>query len=156
MDDLLSALQAMPFAQYLRTSRWGYAALNTAHVLGIAVLVGAILPLDLRLLGFWPQTSRAELSRILVPVAVAGLVLAAATGPLLFAMRAEEYAALGVFQAKLVFIALGIAGALTLHRAYGLALEGASQRRVAAHAAVSIVCWVGALVCGRFIAFVIE
>ena len=146
----------MPFAQYLRTSRWGYAALNTAHVLGIAVLVGAILPLDLRLLGFWPQTSRADLARILVPVAVAGLGLAAATGPLLFAMRAEEYAALSVFRLKLVFVALGIAGALTLHRAYGLALEGASERRVAAHAALSLVCWIGALACGRFIAFAIE
>jgi hypothetical protein len=156
VDDLLSALQAMPFAQYLRTARWGYAVLNTAHVLGIAVLVGAILPLDLRLLGFWPRIPRDELARILVPVSVAGLVLAAVTGPLLFAMRAKEYAALGVFQAKLVFIALGIAGALTLHRAYGLALDGASERRVAAHAAVSIVCWIGALVCGRFIAFVLE
>jgi hypothetical protein len=146
----------MPFAQYLRTSRWGYAALNTAHVLGIALLVGSVLPLDLRLLGFWPRTSRADLARILVPVAVVGLVLAAATGPLLFAMRAEEYAALGVFRLKLIFIALGIAGALTLHRAYGLALEGASERRVAAHAALSLVCWVGALVCGRSIAFVLE
>lgn len=156
MDDVLAALQAMPFAQYLRTSRWGYAALNTTHVLGIAVLVGAILPLDLRLLGFWPQTSRAELSRILVPVAVAGLLLAAATGPLLFAMRAEEYASLGIFRLKLVLIALGIAGALMLHRAYGLALNGASERRVAVHAALSLVCWLGALVCGRFIAFAIE
>ena len=156
MDDLLSALQAMPFAQYLRTSRWGYAALNTTHVLGIAVLVGAILPLDLRLLGFWPQTSRADLVRVLVPVAVAGLALAALTGPLLFAMRAEEYAALGIFRLKLVFIALGIAGALILHRAYGLALDGASDRRVAVHAALSLMCWLGALVCGRFIAFVIE
>ena len=72
MDDLLSALQAMPFAQYLRTARWGYAVLNTAHVLGIALLVGAILPLDLRLLGFWPRIPRDDLSRILVPVAVAG------------------------------------------------------------------------------------
>jgi hypothetical protein len=156
VEEVLAALQAMPFAQYLRTARWGYAALNTAHVLGIAVLVGAILPLDLRLLGFWPRIPRDELSCILVPVAVAGLVLAAVTGPLLFAMRAEEYATLGVFQAKLVFIALGIAGALVLHRAYGLALKGASERRVAAHAAISMVCWIGALVCGRFIAFVLE
>ncbi len=156
MDEVLAALQATPVAQYLRTARWGYAALNTAHVFGIAVLVGAILPLDLRLLGFWPQTSRADLTRILVPVAVAGLVLAAATGPLLFAMRAEEYAALGIFRLKLVFVALGIAGALMLHRAYGLALDGASERRVAVHAALSLVCWLGALVCGRFIAFVVE
>ena len=52
MDEVFQALQATPVAQYLRTARWGYATLNTAHVFGIALLVGAILPLDLRLLGF--------------------------------------------------------------------------------------------------------
>jgi hypothetical protein len=156
VDEVFQALQTTPVAQYLRTARWGYAALNTAHVFGIALLVGAILPLDLRLLGFWPRIPRADLARILVPVSVVGLVIAAVTGPLLFTIRADEYAVLGVFQAKLVFIVLGIAGALTLHRAYGLALEGASERRVATHAAVSIVCWIGALVCGRMIAFVME
>jgi hypothetical protein len=156
LDELLTALEATSFAQYLRVSRWGYAAFNTAHVLGVALLFGAILSLNLRLLGFWPSVPRSGLVRVLTPMAAAGLLLAILAGAVLFSVRATEYADLGVFRLKLAFVALGILGALTLHRAYGLDLDGASDARVAAHAAVSTVCWVGALICGRLIAFIIE
>jgi hypothetical protein len=43
-----------------------------------------------------------------------------------------------------------------LHRAYGLTLEGASQERRSWHAVISIVCWLGALACGRLIAFAVD
>ena len=46
--------------------------MNLAHLLGVALLVGAIAALDLRLLGFWPDTPVASLARITVPVAGAG------------------------------------------------------------------------------------
>ena len=55
MESLLAAIEATGPAQYLRVSRLGYAAVSGAHILGIAFLVGAILPLNLRLLGFWPS-----------------------------------------------------------------------------------------------------
>jgi hypothetical protein len=42
MEEVLAAVEATPLAQYLRTSRWGYAAVSGAHILGIAVLVGAV------------------------------------------------------------------------------------------------------------------
>jgi hypothetical protein len=156
VEEVFAIIQATPVAQYLRTSRWGYAAVNTAHVLGIALLVGAILPLNLRLLGFWPGVPRGALVRVLVPAAAAGLLLAIVAGAFLFSARAEEYAALGVIWLKVAFIGLGILGALALHRAYGLELAQSSDARVAAHAVLSTVCWLGALVCGRLIAFVME
>ena len=156
MEEIFATIQTTPVAQYLRTSRWGYAAVNTAHVFGIALLVGAILPLNLRLLGFWRGVPRVALVRVLVPVAAAGLLLAIVAGTLLFSVRAEEYAGLGVLRLKLALIAVGILGALALHRAYGLELAGASDTRVAAHAILSTACWLGALVCGRLIAFVME
>jgi hypothetical protein len=156
VEEILATIEATTVAQYLRNSRWGYAAVSTAHVLGIALLVGAIVPLNLRLLGFWPAVSRAAVARILVPVAATGLLLAIVAGTLLFSVRAEEYAALGVLRLKLALVALGILGALTLHRAYGLELAQASDARVAGHAILSMVCWLGALVCGRLIAFVME
>ena len=53
MEAFFAALETTAPAQYLRVSRWGYAAVSGAHILGIALLVGAILPLNLRLLGFW-------------------------------------------------------------------------------------------------------
>ncbi len=154
MEPALAALAATDLAQALRASRWGYAAVSGLHVLGIAVLLGAILPLDLRLLGLWPRVPVALLARVLVPCAVAGLALAMAMGVLLFAVRAPDYAGLGVFRAKLALVALGTAGALTLHARHGLWLADAPPGRRRAHAALSLTCWLGALACGRAIGFV--
>lgn len=156
MDAFLATLEATAPAQYLRVSRWGYAAVSGAHILGIALLVGAILPLNLRLLGLWPSIPRANLLRVLVPIAAAGFALAALTGSLLFSVRAQEYAAVGYLQAKLVLVLVGLLSALTIHLAYGLTLEGASQARVRFHALLSLGCWLGALACGRLIAFAID
>jgi hypothetical protein len=153
MEVLLAGLEASGPATWLRMSRWGYAAASGAHVLGIALLVGAIIPLDLRLLGFWSGESRPGLVRVLVPVAAAGLALAALAGVLLFSVRAREYSGIGFLQVKLVLIAVGAISAITLHAAHGFLLKDASRQRLAAHALVSMTCWLGALACGRLIAF---
>jgi hypothetical protein len=154
MEGLLAALEATGPAEYLRASRWGYAAVNGLHILGIALLVGAIAPLNFRLLGVWPRVPRAALARVLVPVAATGLALAVTAGLFLFSTRAQEYAGVGFLQAKLALVATGAVSAVLLHRAHGLALERASRRRLAVHAVVSTACWLGALACGRLIAFV--
>jgi len=153
LEALLAGLEATTVAQTLRTSRWLYAATNTAHVFGIALLVGAILPLDLRLLGWWPDVPRQKLVRVLVPVAATGLTLAVVAGGLLFTVRAREYAGVGFLQAKLALVAIGTLGAVLLHHAHGLRLDGATDQRLARHAVISLVCWPTALVCGRLIAF---
>jgi hypothetical protein len=153
MEGLLAAIEATGPAEYLRASRWGYAAVNGLHILGIALLVGAIVPLNLRLLGVWRGAPRAMLARVLVPVAATGLALAVTAGAFLFSTRAQEYAGIGFLQAKLALVATGAVAAVLLHRAHGLALERASRRRLALHAVVSTACWLGALACGRLIAF---
>lgn len=153
MEALLAALEHTGVAQALRVSRWGYAAVNAAHILGVALLVGAIVPLHLRFLGAWRGVSRDALVRVLVPVAAAGLALAATAGALLFAVRAREYADIGFLQAKLVLVALATLSAILLHRAHGFRLESARDARLAGHAAIGLACWIGALVCGRLIAF---
>ena len=134
MEAFFAALEATAPAQYLRASRWGYAAVSGAHILGIALLVGSILPLNLRLLGLWPSIPRENLLRVLVPIAATGLALAVLTGTLLFSVRAQEYASVGYLQAKIVLVLLGLLSALAIHRAYGLTLEGTSKRRPRFHA----------------------
>lgn len=153
MEPLFAALEGTALAQALRVSRWGYAAVNGAHILGIALLVGAVVPLDLRLLGLWRSVPRQTMVRVLVPVAAAGLVLAVAMGLLLFSVRAREYAGVGFLQVKLVLVAVGALTAVALHWRHGFLLESASDRRLAGHALVSLACWLGALACGRLIAF---
>lgn len=153
-EALLAALEGLGPVAALRSQRWAYAAVNGAHVLGIALLVGAILPFDLRLLGLWPGIARRDLARVLLPVAAGGLTLAIVAGLLLFSVRATEYAALAVLQVKIVLILSGLAGALAAHLAHGPLLDGMGRGRAALHGALSTACWLGALACGRAIAFV--
>lgn len=153
MEAFLAALEASGPAQYLRVSRWGYAAVSAAHILGIALLVGAVVPLNLRLLGLWRKIPRIDLMPVLITMAIAGFVIAAIAGLFLFSVDAQDYAGIGFFQAKLVLIGLAVVSAIMVHRGYGLLLQGASQGRLTFHALVSMGCWLGALVCGRLIAF---
>ncbi len=153
MEPLLQALQASDPALALRFSRFGYAAVNAAHILGIALLIGSILPLNLRLLGVWPDIARETLVRVLVPVAAAGLALAILAGVFLFSIRAVDYAALTVFRLKLILVATGTISALLLHLQHGLLLRSAGPIRLRTTAALSLLCWLGALVAGRLIAF---
>lgn len=153
LEAFLAGLEASGPAAWLRMSRWGYAGVSGAHVLGIALLVGSIIPLDLRLLGLWSSESRSGLVRVLVPVAATGLALAGVTGLLLFSVRAREYSEIGFLQIKLVLIALGLMSAVAIHAAHGFLLRDASRQRFAVHALISMTCWLGALACGRLIAF---
>ncbi|MGI9416957.1 MAG: hypothetical protein ACR2RA_03855 [Geminicoccaceae bacterium] len=153
MESLLQALQATDVAQALRFSRFTYAAVSAVHILGIALLIGAILPLNLRLLGLWPDITRDTLIRVLVPSAAIGLFVAVLAGFFLFSIRATEYAALTVFRLKLLLVATGAASALLLHVRHGFLLQTASPTRLRIAAALSLLCWLGALVAGRLIAF---
>ncbi len=153
MEALFAALEGTALAQTLRSSRWIYAGVNAAHIFGVALLVGSVVPLNLRLLGMWRGVSREAAVRVLAPVAAAGMVLALLTGPLLFSIRAREYSAVGFLQLKLAFIAVGVLSTLALCRTHGFLLRDAPRARLAGHAVLSLVCWPGALVCGRLIAF---
>jgi hypothetical protein len=155
----LAALEQVPFVAALRNSRWTYATVNASHIVGLALLFGAIVPLDLRLLGCWRSVSIRILARILVPVAAGGLTLAVAAGLLLFATRATEYAALTLFWVKLTLIVCGIANALLLRTAkHWEASQAATDitppPRLRAAGALSIALWLSVIVCGRMLAFV--
>jgi hypothetical protein len=159
LAEWLTALEAVPSVAGLRNSRWGYAAVNASHIVGIALLFGAIVPLDLRLIGCWRSISIQALARILVPMAAAGLILAMAAGALLFSIRAVQYAGTALFQVKLALITCGIANALLLRTAVHWeasqpAIGTVPPPRLRAAGALSIALWLSAIVCGRMLAFV--
>lgn len=152
MEELLARLAGTSLAEWMRLSRWGYAGVNALHVLGIALLVGAIVPLDLRLLGWRRRLPLAALGQALQPVAIAGLLLALTTGALLFLADPTGYAATPLFLVKLTLIGLAVANALALNLGPGLA--GAAPRRLRLAGALSLGLWLAVLVAGRFLAFV--
>ncbi|ADZ69938.1 hypothetical protein [Polymorphum gilvum] len=157
MTELVQAgaawLAATDAAVWLRSARWGYALVSAAHVLGIALLIGAIVPMDLRLVGLWRGVSVQALARVLVPVAACGLVLASGAGVLLFSVRAPDYLSLAPFQAKMALVGLGTVSALALHLRHGLWLGSAQTRHTRLAGLLSLLVWPTALVAGRLIAF---
>lgn len=152
--EIYSTLESFAPIAALRFSRWAYAALNATHVLAIALLVGGAMPLSLRLFGFWPMVARAGIVRVLAVTAGAGLGLGLLSGALLFATRASEYAVNPAFQIKLVLILIGASSAVLAHWHHGRDLSGASETTARRIALISCVCWIGALLSGRLIAFV--
>lgn len=153
MEAFLAGLEGTGLAQALKVSRWGYATVNAVHILGIALLIGAVVPMNLRLVGLWRSVPRPIIARLLAPMAAAGLAIAVTAGLLLFSVRAREYAGIEFFQVKLLLIAFGTISALFAYKPFGRDDDMLRDRRLRAHAVVSLLCWLGALVCGRFIAF---
>jgi hypothetical protein len=152
LDGLLGALEEAGPIVALRESTYVYPLVNVLHLVGIALLFGAIVALDLRLLGWRRVAGPSDaVARLLVPVAIAGLALAILAGLLLFATDARAYAASPLFQAKMLLVALAIGNALWLRT---IDWRGEQPRpRVAVAAAASILLWLGAIVLGRMIGY---
>ena len=152
LDGMFAALeQAAPIAA-LRESTYAFPLVNAAHIIGIALLFGSIVALDLRLLGWRRDAGPAGVfTRLLVPVAIGGLLIAIPAGLLMFATDARAYAASPLFQAKMVIVALAIANALWLRAAErrGPML----QFRAALAGAASIVLWLVAILLGRLVGY---
>jgi hypothetical protein len=148
------SIEQWPLAAELRGSTWAYPLVNAAHIVGIALLFGGIVPLDLRLAGFWGSVPVAPLRRVLVPVAVLGLCLAVTAGALLFIAKASDYAASGLFQAKMALVALALinATALRLAPAWRAKDEVASRWPRLAGVA-SMVLWFSAILLGRLVGY---
>src|SRR5579871_1797451 len=85
-------LQASALGHAMRGSGvWTYGVVNLFHILGVSSLFGAIVVLDLRLLGLWRNVALPSISRPTVPVAGTGFVVAVLTGVGLLATKATEY-----------------------------------------------------------------
>jgi hypothetical protein len=158
LQSLAAWLHASELSTTLRASIWLYPLVNTGHVFGIALLFGAIVPLDLRLLGFWRNVPLDHLARTAVPVAIAGLLLAVTTGSLLFATRPLDYIGAPLFGIKMTLLGAAVLNALALRLSPLWALirvaPDAPLRpawRIAAVA--SIVLWMGVITAGRLIGY---
>lgn len=154
--EALQAIAALPVAALLRGSTTLYLVVNAAHIASIGLLLGAIVTLDLRLLGLFGRHPLTHLGPPLRSVAATGLALAAVTGALLFTARPVAYAENPAFLAKLGLVGLSVANValLAFNAQWRRAVEGgAVHGSVRAAAFVSLATWLGAVVAGRWIGF---
>jgi hypothetical protein len=154
IEALLQSLAALGLATGVARSSVVYALVSASHVLGIALLLGPIALVDLRLLGLLRGLDLAAVA-ILRRAAMQGVVLLLVTGVVLFSAKPLEYAANAAMQVKLLVIAAGLANALSFEwsvRRTSLA-AALSGMRAPLIGAASLILWLGALLLGRWIAF---
>lgn len=152
---LIVALEHSALGAAMRQSMFLYPAVETLHIVGLALLVGSIAVFDLAVLGVFRAASLGALARAAVPIAVVGLALAAPMGLLLFTTEATHIAVNPAFQAKLACIGVGLANAGIFRLvAWRGVLDGAAPAASARiGAAVSLTAWLGAIAGGRLIAY---
>ena len=149
---LMTALENSALGEAARGSGWLYPLANMAHVLGAALLLGAIVTFDIHVL------RRAGGTRILagavIPIAAFGLVVQAASGLVLLSADAMPVVVNPAFQFKMAMLALGLLNVALFRWRFGAALKKDTPLDGAyGLAAVSLASWTLVLLAGRFIAY---
>jgi hypothetical protein len=155
METLVAALTTLGRTSGVALSSPLYAAVSALHILGIALLAGAIVLVDLRLAGLVRRLD-VDAMAMLRTVAKTGAALAMATGLLLVSARPAEYLANSVFLAKMAVVALALANAALFE---AMARRGGLPGMVdtpygRAAGLVSLAVWPVVIGLGRWIAFV--
>ena len=138
---------------------WTYGCVNLVHILGVGSLFGAVLVLDLRLLGLWRKVALAAISEPTVAVAVVGFVIAAISGVCLLATKATEYAGNPFLYIKFAAIGLGLLNVVALNSLSAWKqhktreLSSREQSKLAVIGGISLFCWLTAITAGRMIGY---
>jgi hypothetical protein len=152
-------LEQSPVGAAVRQSLWLFPAIETAHLVGMIVLVGTVAAFDLRLLGWASRTPVAELARRLLPWAWVGFGIQVVTGALLFSSEAGKMYVNPAFRLKMLLICLAGVQALLFQLAASRRLAAWDERATVPVAArigglVSLLLWLGVVTAGRWIGFI--
>jgi hypothetical protein len=157
----MSVLEFCRWVQYsaplvaMRSSPWLFPVIATIHLMGLALIGGAVLVVDLRLLGLGLRSQPvAGLARDAERWLFRGLLVAVSTGILLFMCFATKYYYLTFFWVKMAALFLVIVFTLSVRRRVSMANEAdVSPVRSKLVALVSLSLWTIVAVGGRYIGF---
>ena len=156
---ILKWLESTPLSIFILESEWAFPTIESIHVIAIALVVGTISIVDLRLLGL-ASTKRGftELSHEVLPWTWLAFAVAVIAGLLLFISHATEYFGNTAFRIKLLLILLAGLNMMYFHlftcrkasewnRSFAVPLAG----RIAG--GISLLCWIAVIGFGRWIGF---
>ena len=140
---------ATPIGKFIAASVWTMPILETFHIMGLALVLGAVFTLNLTVLGVGVRMPGERLARHLFPWALGGLLIAIVTGIPMFMSAAPLYGHSGPFAIKMSLLLSAIVLQTVIHRVHGM--YGSTGGRIIA--SITLVCWFGIAYAGRAIAF---
>jgi len=155
----MGAIEASALGEAMRKWLWLYPCVEIVHLAGIALLVGSIAVLDLRLLGLSRALPVRKLASHVLPWTVGSFVLIIPSGLAMFVAHAGDLMANPVFALKICLIMAAGSNAALFHAAV---FRGAAQWdtdvmppvAARASAALSLLLWSSVIACGRLLAYV--
>jgi hypothetical protein len=142
-------------SQAIAMSTWAFAVIESLHLLALSVIGGAVLLVDLRLLGLGLRRQTIEeVARDAQPWLVGSLLVMLATGALLFLSEPVKCYYSTPFRVKMLCLLLGSIWAFTVRRKVAVAGEGRVRPLwLKLVAVVSLALWFGVGAGGRWIGF---
>jgi len=127
-----------------------YPALEVVHITGIALLLGSLVLLDLRVWGLARDLPLRPLARLSMSVTFVGFGLLVCSGLMMFAAQPAELVSNRAFLIKLVLVQLAGLNAAWFHGRDSLArCDGLARTQTV----LSTGLWLGAIIGGRWIAY---
>jgi hypothetical protein len=137
----------------IRASTWQFAVLEMVHLAGLAILLGTLVIIDMRLFGFGLSGMRvSKLARELSRWTLLGLAIAAGSGVFLFFGEPMKLFGSPSFFVKMVLFLLAVLVQFTLFRKVKSDQAAESGANVAI-GTLALVLWLGVGLAGRAIGF---
>jgi len=140
--------------RWIKEATWVFAITETVHIMVLAVLMGSIFVVDLRLLGVgMKRRTASQLSKDLSPWMFTSVVLMVITGTALYMSEAVRLSQSAPFFFKILSLVLALIVQFTIIRSSTQPgkPEGAPLGKIAA--CLSLFFWFGVAFAGRAIAF---
>jgi hypothetical protein len=136
----------------IRSSVAGIRIAEIVHLLGLAMFGGTVFVLNLSLFGFGlPRLSLARIAGELLPWTVAGFLIMACSGSVLFLSSPEKFYLNPALRVKLAILIPALAFQFTLHRKIAFADPPAAPGKATLAACLSLVLWIGVGFAGKAI-----
>jgi hypothetical protein len=147
------------FGTVIRESQFAFPLIESVHVLGIALLVGTVLLVDLRLLGVLMEEEPVSevVSRVL-PLTWCGFVVQVLSGVLLFWAKAAQYYENPAFRWKVALLLVAGLNPLVFHSTVYRGVSAWNEKHTTPIGAkiagiLSLTLWSGVIIAGRATAY---
>lgn len=158
IETLVQAIEGGAINNWVLSTYWLWPLLEIIHFIGLSLLLGSMLVVDLRLAGFLRQIDLKSTHRLL-PWATAGFVMNLVSGVLFFFGDPARYSINIGFQIKMILVLVAglnvLVFALKINpRIASWDPHGDTTMLAKAVAWISLIAWTGVLLLGRLIPYI--
>ncbi len=148
-------LDGAAIGKFVRGVPWMWPTCETLHFVGLSLLMGIVLMVDLRMLGVMKHVPFKTLHRLL-PWGILGFSVNVLTGMFFFVAAPDQYTTNGAFQWKMIFVMIAGANALyftAFDEAWALGPGDDAPFTAKFAAGSAVLLWVAVMYCGSMLPF---